>query len=82
MYGWAVWFVSAHSDTCNEDIRYTPLLVLLVAGVLGSATESLLNFSGPHQKVFRRIGAGLLSLAAFYAFSVAVSYLSLSAWYA
>lgn len=81
MYGWAVWFVNAHPDTCNEDIRYVPLLVLVVAGGLGSLMQSLMENQSKRAPVTKAIGYVSMGLIALYALGSVIGYLTLSAWY-
>jgi len=82
MYGWAVWFVTKYPYTCNEDIRYVPLLVLPVSGALGILIEALEEPSKGKwigtKRIFRDF---VLGFSACFALSVIVSYLTLSAWY-
>lgn len=82
MYGWAVWFVARYPYTCNEDIRYVPLLILPVAGLLGSLVQSLEEpGEGKAAKLQKVVHDSLMGLTACYAFGVVLAYLSLSAWY-
>jgi hypothetical protein len=81
MYGWAVWFVNTNPDTCNEDIRYVPLLVLVVSGGLGSLIQSLMEDQGKHAPVTRAVGYVSMGLIAMYALGTIIGYFSLSAWY-
>ncbi len=79
-YGWAVYFVNSYPHTCNEDMRYIPIIILALSGMVGSSFQSLEE----HETVpvVKKIGQGtILSLSAAFVLIATFTYLTISPWY-
>ena len=79
-YGWGVYFVNSYPHTCNEDMRYIPILILGLCGMVGATYESL--DENPKLPVVNKISKGtLVILTASFATFVSAGYLTMSPWY-
>lgn len=79
-YGWAVYFVNSYPHTCNEDMRYIPLIILPLAGLVGTTYQ----YFEDHENIqpIALVGKGvIISCASLFVFCAALTYLTLSPWY-
>ncbi len=79
-YGWGVYFVNSYPHTCNEDMRYIPILILGLCGMVASTYQSL--DENPKVPVISKAGkASIVILTASFATFVCGGYLTMSPWY-
>ena len=79
-YGWAVYFVNSYPHTCNEDMRYIPLIILPLAGLGGTTYQ----YFEDHENIqpIALVGKGvIISCTSLFVFCAALTYLTLSPWY-
>ena len=79
-YGWAVYFVNSYPDTCNEDMRYIPQIILALSGIVGS------TFTYGEEKennVILKKGTtmGCLAVTMVFVLASLICYLTLCPWF-
>lgn len=78
-YGWDVYFVWSYPYTCNQDMRYSPLLILAFGGFMGESVDRLEN---ENNEKFAKIGSNIVcGAAAVFGVAALLAYLFVVPWY-
>lgn len=81
MYGWCVIFVQNNPQTCNEDIRYAPMLVIGVAAVIGYVEKTLETEGRVYKPVATGFSWALLAQNACFGIMALIAYLTICPYY-
>lgn len=79
-YGWAVYFVHSYPDTCNEDMRYIPHIILALSGIVGS-TFTYAEEKENNVVIKKGTMVGCFAASTFFVVAAFTCYLSLCPWF-